>query len=92
MNERSAFPRTYVPLLTEDPQRKLRLLFSSDEKLADGSSKIWETFINAFVVLKFLSDQICFFLTTYIMNTNRTSVNISLVGHVVCKSYDLLGP
>ena len=53
---------------------KLRFLFSPDEELGNGSTKIWETFINVFVVLKFLSDQV-YFLTTYIMNTDRTTVS-----------------
>ena len=32
----------------------LRFLLSPNEELADGSSKIWETFTNVFIVLKFL--------------------------------------
>ena len=43
---------------------------SSDEELVDSSSKIWETSINAFVVLKFLSYQI-YFLTTYSFNSEH---------------------
>ena len=43
---------------------KLRFLLSPDEELAGGSSKILESFINAFVVLKLLLDQI------YSLNTH----------------------
>ena len=45
---------------------KLRFLLSPDEELADGSSKIWETFINAFIVLKFFRSDI--FFNTYSFN------------------------
>ena len=40
---------------------KLRFILSPDKEQVDGSLKIWETFINAFKVLKFLSNQIYFF-------------------------------
>ena len=50
--------------VSDNENSKLTFLLSYDEELANGSSKIWETFINALVVLKFLSDQIYFFLTT----------------------------
>ena len=49
-------------MMSDIENSKLRMLLSPDEELAsDGSSKIWETFINAFVVLKVLTDQIYFF-------------------------------
>ena len=48
-------------MMSDIENSKLRILLSPDEELADGSSKIWETFINAFVVLKVLTDQIYFF-------------------------------